>query len=306
MIIYGGISYLGSYLNDIMLYDLRDLKWINIKTEYAKPNGIAYHSSTLVVKKSKLEKFTYHIYNPLEHFENNLSIKYEGIYVFGGIEHNYIKNLINYSNEIKILKFGVKPLTWYYPVIYGKPPEPRAGSSFNYYEDFSCIILYGGYNNTQSFNDIFILDLISFNWIEIGIYNNTLIKKQNHASCICNFTDNMFIFGGSSEDKYNGSDLLEISLDFYNFSKRSDKLNDINYSKINLKEINNVSNKKTSNIKLDYRENLIANKDTDICKAKKSNNFSKAKEDKRNKSVECLVKRLIKKIPLSYKLDLNS
>lgn len=225
MIVYGGISHKHIFLSDIILFDLRLLKWLEIKAMFKKEHGIAYHSSAMVVPKEKLSNIAFHIYLfPDDNVKKN-KLKYEGIYIFGGLE-NTQKYGLAYTNELKVLKLGVKPLSWHYPRIKGMLPDARANCTLNYQEELSILILHGGNSGKQLLNDFWILDLVYMQWTKVNLQARVASAKQNHMSFI---KDNyLYIFGGTGLDLYEPSEILEVNLDLFNNNRsvENEKNND--------------------------------------------------------------------------------
>lgn len=274
MIVYGGISSLDNeYLHNVIVLELRQLKWMEIKVSYSKEIGIAYHSSALVVAKEKLTSQRFHIFSlPEEKIKSR--IKYEGMYVFGGIEYTK-KSGFSHTNEIKILRFGVKPLQWIYPTIKCKSPEPRCKSTLNFNETFSLLIIHGGTNGIHMFNDFWILDLIYFNWCKVELLARIPSNRCGHRSIIKG--DYIFIFGGSHNEKYASPDVLEVNIDIFKNEIREEKLKKSD----NKSNVNNLS--KYDFIKM-LADKIINNIPVDINNELKFFlNSSKLNETQKNK-----------------------
>ena len=185
---------------------------------------LAYHSSCLVLSKEKKLNDNLNIW----HFEHKdkkdlLVIKYEGIYIFGGI-NEYGEA----CNQLYILAFGNNPLTVVKANVDGKAPSERYSCSMNYYSDLNIIVVYGG-RNIEAFNDIFILDVINLNWIEADLFGGENRPRAEHVGVIDG--NKLFIFGGCSENGFLSAKVFGINLDLFS-NQRYKKM--FNYAEENL------------------------------------------------------------------------
>ena len=218
-------------LGDFMALDLNTLRWMKLsnivyKTRNFKKlekveNGIprVYHSSCLVIKSghdrksSKLNIYKSIVkeeeeinvgYSEKEYFE----IKYEGIYIFGGMDENLTE-----SNSVFILHCFRNPLVFFEPKMKGIAPSPRCMASMNFNEILNFITIYGGKDSKQVFGDLFILDIMNFQWFNIELFGAKIERgRVGHCSEIIN--DKLFIFGGCDENnKYLSAKVMCIELD---------------------------------------------------------------------------------------------
>lgn len=232
-------------LNDWMMLDLITMKWsqmknINYKLREKKlmknaklKGGIyrVYHSSCLILSYDSIMKG-----NRINIYRNNNNIKYdiidkendsdanaydfekegkykfdvnyEGIYIFGGLDEN-----LKETNNLFILHCFRNPLIFFEPQIKGIPPEKRCMATINFNKDLNIVTLYGGKDTFKVFNDLFILDIMNFEWIKINLFGpENICQRMGHCSGILN--ENLFIFGGCDENnKYPSSKALCIELD---------------------------------------------------------------------------------------------
>jgi hypothetical protein len=114
------------------------------------------------------------------------------------------------QNTLKLLKVSKKSPEWIDPVTKGMPPNPRHSCSFNLYDRLDIIILYGGRDNTNVFNDIYILELYNFEWIRVPVREFIPKSRYGHSAVIHN--ENLIIFGGTDNSKYIGSELYILDL----------------------------------------------------------------------------------------------
>jgi len=230
-------------LNDWMMLDLTTLKWskmtniiYKLKDKKAMKNvkikgGIyrVYHSSCLVLSYENVMKG-----NKISIYRNNNNIKfasdddeddvnpydyekegkykfdinYEGIYIFGGLDEN-----LKETNNLFILHCFRNPLILFEPQIKGNPPEKRCMASINFDKNLNILTVFGGKDVFRVFNDLYVLDIMNFEWIKIKLFGPEIIcKKMGHCSEIIN--DKLLIFGGCDEDnKYPVAKILCIELD---------------------------------------------------------------------------------------------
>ena len=202
-------------LGDFMALDLMTLKWMQltnivVKKKHSKKrlfhfDGLprVYHSSCLVLssqhlfqgnklniykKDVKLGEDNMYIQNVDS--KNSLNIKYEGIYIFGGLDENYKE-----TNTLFILHCFRNPLVLLEPKISGKPPSPRQMATMNYNNILNYIIVYGGKNINQVFGDLFILDIMNFQWLSVKLFGASIsLGIVGHCAGIIN--DKLYIFGG--------------------------------------------------------------------------------------------------------------
>ena len=228
-------------LGDFMALDLITFKWMKLenivfkkknskKLYHFKSLPRVYHSSCLVLSIEHLVKGNkINIYkndlnsdedenvlfqNGILETKQNFDIKYEGIYMFGGLDENFKE-----TNNLYILHCFRNPLVLFEPKINGIPPRPRQMASMNFNKILNYITIYGGKNINQVFGDLFVLDIMNFQWINVELFGASIKAGINgHSSNIIN--DKLFIFGGCDENnKYIKAKLLCIELDLFRNKK---------------------------------------------------------------------------------------
>ena len=143
----------------------------------------------------------YGFYFPPDDYQEGSTrkIRYEGIYIFGGINDKK-----NYTNDIFIIKIGHKPCISIKPKIAGPPPEPRIKAKMVFIDNYYFIVIHGGVKINQTFcNDITVLNLENYNWIKPIINDdngegNNLIARIEHQ--IFFHGDKLYIFGGLGDE----------------------------------------------------------------------------------------------------------
>lgn len=201
-------------LGDFMFLDLNSLKWtpmtkIFFKTRDKKVNETrsckrVYHSSCLVLsqinilkvdklnifKSDKVEKYP----DEQEGNKKEINPTLEGIYIFGGLDEHFKP-----TNNLYVLHCFRNPLIFTEPRISGKYPSPRFSCSMDYNATLSFIVIFGGKDITNVFNDFFVLDLINFCWINVDLFG-TLNPERRSGHCSAVVDNSLYIFGGYDEN----------------------------------------------------------------------------------------------------------
>jgi hypothetical protein len=240
---------LGGYDNDtgdikeeVNILDLTNLNWSKpeVKGEGFR-KGITNHCSTSIISKERLYHPNFNVYH-FHDVPHSKRIKYEGIYYFGGVDRNR-----HLTNEIKVLRLGKKPLEWHtIPHQGGSPPSERFGSSINYYDNLNVILMFGGMNFDEFFNDLFMFDLENYHWYKVKIFDQSPLRRAEHVSFISDY--GLILFGGRNETMYLGSELYVINLDIFEKNKKKKSHSSTNFdSRIMSGEPNNKN--KAENVK---------------------------------------------------------
>ena len=186
--------------NSAFIYNIVDNYWERLEYIGKQLPYRAYHCSTIVNSYSKNTLSTYTFYSLPDDIsdENKSKIRYEGIYLFGGINEKKI-----YCNDLYIIKIGKRPCINIKPKIAGKPPEPRIEAKMLFLENYFFIIIHGGIKMNQIFCDnIVVLNLENFNWIKPIIDDergteSALVGRIKHN--IFFDDEKLYIFGGIGE-----------------------------------------------------------------------------------------------------------
>ena len=227
-------------LGDFMALDLITFKWMKLenivfkkkksskKLYHFKSLPRVYHSSCLVLSSEHIIKGNkINIYkNDLKFEEENIfiqdggdskqnfDIKYEGIYLFGGLDENFKE-----TNNLYILHCFRNPLVLFEPKIDGTPPSPRQMATMNFNNILNYITIYGGKSINQVFGDLFILDIMNYQWINVKLFG-AQIKEGIAGHCSEMINNKLYIFGGCDENnKYINAKLLCVELDLFRNKK---------------------------------------------------------------------------------------
>ena len=116
-------------------------------------------------------------------------------------------------------------------------------ASMNFNNILNFITIYGGKDSRQVFGDLFILDIMNFQWFQIELFGTKIEKgRVGHCSEIIN--DKLFIFGGCDENnKYLSAKVIVIELDLL----RNKKLGKI-YEYANFSLMQNPKDRTAKNI----------------------------------------------------------
>ena len=282
MFVHGGINEENKYLDDQYILNYKPLRWDDVDiNDSIKLPPLAHHSCCLVIPEMIMNNAKFNIYNLPDMGRSRMldNIKEKGIYIFGG----KISDEGQINNNLYVLKIGKKPLEYTIIKTYGNQPCGRYDSSLNFYERGNMIIVHGGRTingkHEKGLNDTFILDLFSFNWIEVEYFNKEckVLPRYFHQAII--IKGELYIFGGINKNKYIGSEMLVLDLNsntkcikeknealiqmnkknkFFNNNKNIDNKDENNYindkkkkdkSKNNHHSINNDNTHKIKKIK---------------------------------------------------------
>ena len=81
------------------------------------------------------------------------------------------------NKNIYVLRIGGRTVEWIILNTLGLPPKRRFGASMSFYEEGNLLIIHGGRNCSKfdcAFNDTFILDLYSLNWMKVDYFDKHL------------------------------------------------------------------------------------------------------------------------------------
>ena len=160
-----------------------------------------YHCGVMVNSYARSSSGPYSFYFPPDDYQEGTvrKIRYEGIYIFGGINDKK-----NYTNDVFIIKIGHKPCINIKPKIAGPPPEPRIKAKMAFIDNYYFVIIHGGVKINQHFcNDITVLNLENYNWIKPIIADENgegknLLARIGHQ--IFFYGEKLYIFGGLGEE----------------------------------------------------------------------------------------------------------
>ena len=219
IIVHGGLDEENKILNHCFIMNLNPFKLVYCSVDINhQPPYLHGHCGAMAIPSDTLNNQRMTVYKmPEMPFGKsvNLKLKEKGWYIFGGRTN---KNKL--SNDLYLATIGQKPIKFMLKETNGKKPSPRYDATLNFYEKGNHLILFGGRNDAISdlyaLNDLYILDLFSFDWIQVRLYNTDprmkVVKRCGHCSIL--YDDKLFVFGGMNSGSFVGSALFVVDLDF--------------------------------------------------------------------------------------------
>ena len=201
-LIQGGIDIRTSVLeNSAYIYNIYDNYWERLDYRGKPLPYRAYHCCTMVNSYMNHTLSTYTFYSLPDDISDEVKskVRYEGVYIFGGINEKKI-----YCNDLFILKTGKRPCINIKPKISGRPPEPRIHAKMLFVENYFFVIIHGGIRINQTFCDnIAVLNLENYNWIKPIIDDENgsekrLVGRIKHEIFFNN--DKLYILGGLGDE----------------------------------------------------------------------------------------------------------
>eukprot|EP01080_Neovahlkampfia_damariscottae_P009427 gene9427-1634_t len=168
VILFGGFSG-NRRCNDIYEFNFKFSKWTFLNTKLEERPESRSHHSCIIYK--------------------------DDFYIFGG----HIDSLKAPCN--KIWKFDLIKKKWSNLSVFGYLPEARSHHSSCLKDD--SMIIFGGYNSPNRFNDIYSFNFTTSTWNEIIVNGLKLTKLSEHSATI--YHNSMFIFGGFNGNKTSSS-----------------------------------------------------------------------------------------------------
>ena len=227
-LIHGGISeFNDEIVNDIHILNINNFKWSTLQLNLNTSSPYLYgHACSLVIPFELRYHIRLSVYNFPEEKKAN-DIKEKGLYVFGGVTQNGKLSDVMYN-----LTLGKSHPEWKVIDTNGKKPLARYFHSMNYYEKGNFLIVHGGRNDYKSdsfaLGDTFILNLFTYEWIEVNLYSTMedfkVLNRCGHCAII--YSSKLVIFGGMNANNYLGSSLFVVCLDsdYKNKIKNSDEV----------------------------------------------------------------------------------
>ncbi|MCQ2819106.1 MAG: kelch repeat-containing protein [archaeon] len=224
MFIHGGLNNLDEVISDPWYLDLNELVWHQMSfTMASRVPKLAYHSSCQVFSVATKNDAKFALYRAINKRGIPGPIKFEGIYIFGGMTEEG-----KCTNALYLIQTGkVLSMVKINEILKGQGPCARCQASVNYFDKLNILIIYGGKNDLDKYrgpfmNDFFALDLENLVWIKIKTYYNELdpreeefgISMTKRAGHCAEVVDNeLIIFGGYNENSFVKTDLMVYNLD---------------------------------------------------------------------------------------------
>ncbi|XP_071787789.1 uncharacterized protein [Asterias amurensis] len=164
--VFGGSKNL-RWFNDVHVLDIESWRWSHVEAQGRAPTR-AYHTSTI--------------------YRNEM-------FVFGGVYPNPDPEPDGCSDQLLI--FNPASESWYEPLVTGKKPKPRSGHSATLLDD--QLVIFGGWDAPECFNDVHCLDLTLFDYENIQVMGSPPCPRSWHASAAMP-GKRIFIHGGFDGD----------------------------------------------------------------------------------------------------------
>ena len=187
--------------NSAYIYNIFDNYWERLDYRGKPLPYRAYHCCAMVNSYMNRTLSNYTFYSLPDDISDEVKskIRYEGIYLFGGINEKKM-----YCNDLYIIKTGKRPCISIKPKLAGKPPEPRIYAKMLFIENYFFVIIHGGIKTNQTFCDnIAVLNLENYNWIKPIIDDEKgtekkLIGRTKHE--IFFNDEKLYILGGLGDE----------------------------------------------------------------------------------------------------------
>ena len=201
MLLYGGQNEEGGFESGLLALNLGTFKWMPCPTTGEDPGKLIHQTCCSVIHPERSSKKSFSLFkNPSDMKYRQFSrIKHEGVYYFGGKRPDGFS-----TNQLHILRVGIKPLQWFLPETKGTAPAPRFGHVMNYFEAMNCKIIFGGRNDTlmerrmkisENFlNDLWMLTLETMTWCRVTNIGEVPSPRYCFSSAI--HGSRLVIFGG--------------------------------------------------------------------------------------------------------------
>jgi len=295
LLVQGGISSTGQYLDDLNAFDLISHQWSSCHEINSDQIGVAFHKACLVLDERRIDSNLF-MMNDVFHDERVNPIKEEGVYFFGGRYHDG-----TITNNLKILKIGRSSLRWIRPQTIGQPPEARYLHTMVFCRSLNMLIIYGGRNDNlygekkaHILGDFYTLQLDTLTWVSVTNYGLNGDPRYSHVSIIAG--TKLVIFGGLSFNHYCSSDINIIETNQATIKKlvKSGKISLLNNSpfEINKNFVDDQEKEQDSESELGIVTFLplptpmMRNKSKGLDLFRKNNPFSPKSEIKNDKTLD--------------------
>lgn len=188
MFCYGGQNADGTrYYNDLILFDHTESRWNLIQPPTDSPSPPACAFAALCANMS----------------ENKL-------FMFGGWG--------NKTSHGLLWIFDISEKTWSAPHQAGSAPTMRQGHTMTHVLP-DHLVLFGGRLDRNVFNDIFVFDIISNNWSQVGSSRANVVPRSEHTALLYGSVRNrktshqLIVFGGYGGKTSALADTLLLSID---------------------------------------------------------------------------------------------
>lgn len=206
MLVQGGMDIdNNTLLNSAYIYHFTKNVWSELDSMGEPLPYLMYHTAVVVNDYSYCTFQPYSIYRTPGDLPSNRvkKIKFEGIYIFGGINEKK-----KYCNDVYVIKICRKPVKIIKARIDGIPPCPRINCQMIYAIEYNMVIIHGGCDENQNLlNDMIILNMETLNWIHPVLDNDDLESEKKMLTertehQMFSLNGKIFILGGRNSENY--------------------------------------------------------------------------------------------------------
>ena len=193
-----------TFVSSAYIYHLTKSAWTEFESFGEPLPSLMYHSAVVANDYAYCTLQPYSIYRlPADLPTNREKKKYEGIYIFGGINEKK-----KYCNDVYHIKICRKPCKVIKAKIDGLPPCARINCKMIYMMEYNMIVIHGGMaENQKILNDMMILNLEKMNWIrplmeEDELDTEMMLMSERTEHEMFSNMGKIFILGGRNSENY--------------------------------------------------------------------------------------------------------
>lgn len=181
LVIFGGINDFGRSMNDTLVYDLEQDRWVcDVPVEGAVPPLSHCGGRACFYPQRHTEPLSRVSDLPaIDWGQSSQLIREEGFYLVGGVDAEGVA-----SGEVFVLRCEGLAMKWIKisKRIKGSPPEPRHSLALTYFERENALVVVGGRNDRKKivYSDVFLLTLDTLIWVNVKCQGNGCIGRADH------------------------------------------------------------------------------------------------------------------------------
>jgi hypothetical protein len=213
LFVHGGIDEEDRVTNTLMVFDLKDRKWIHPVVNF-KTTQLELHSMALAVKSPiALSKAT-DFYNEIPKYKPGYG---EGLYIFGGRD----KTSRCCGTLFRIRMFCKPWLLDSLPPGSSYAPTARHSSSLTYFHKIHCLVLFGGVDSSNTpLNDLHLYSISVQQWAEVKLTSRYLPEPRGgfssfpvHGGLGDKGRQGLIVLGGIGKENFVGGGLEVLEID---------------------------------------------------------------------------------------------
>jgi len=201
IILFGGYSYEGYWMNDLRVLDTNYVEGAT----YIPSLGSGLENSGLGTPKSFISHMWYEPETsgpvPSPRAAHSCTVVGRKLFIFGGNNHNTL------FGDLYVL--DTETFKWSMPPCKGTPPFPRSGHSAVLLKH--KLVIFGGGGTGKPMNDVHYLDLKTMTWVQPEISGTAPFPRAGHSACEVEANSILIFGGGYSDHVYNDIHLLNMN-----------------------------------------------------------------------------------------------